>query len=532
MKKIYSMLLAGAVALTSQAATHENMLNSLRSNLLHREILTAPASCVSKAPQAKVASGEWTEWESFGTGTFSIDDGLEAFGAVDSYSGDFPNITVDCRKDTGDESIMQFRLNNIYGGVNIVLDYNASVNQLNCVAQPTGWDYWGMGDLLVIDPATAYQTIYDDPQITEEELQALIDEYNSYNYFIEPMGRFYIYLGYTIEGLGDLVALTDVTFQLDGYADYVPKIDISRYVDPESTTLGSITLDEGVKEVRYGIFEGYMNQHKINAVMKGEQGVVTMAGGDIATPSSLSANTLYSIIAITYEDGEAMEWGYSHFTIFDDEEDKWVSLGMADITLDILEGLVWEKDPVDIKAEIQQSKENPSIYRIVDLYKSNHPMCESTMWTDRHQYLVIDASNPRFVYIHPSDLGVELESGPIYIQSSYYVNLEKGLDPTIQLLKGFGGKLENGVITFPADDIELWSAGWSAFGGTDEAPYTCNDSASFKITLPGNGVSDVSVDADGDAVYYNLQGMRIDNPASGQIVVRRVGGNVTKMIIH
>lgn len=45
------------------------------------------------------------------------------------------------------------------------------------------------------------------------------------------------------------------------------------------------------------------------------------------------------------------------------------------------------------------------------------------------------------------------------------------------------------------------------------------------------GVENIINDANAPAVYYNLQGLVIENPTAGQIVIRRQGENVTKMMI-
>lgn len=48
----------------------------------------------------------------------------------------------------------------------------------------------------------------------------------------------------------------------------------------------------------------------------------------------------------------------------------------------------------------------------------------------------------------------------------------------------------------------------------------------------GAGVDDVAVDAANAPVeFYNLQGVRVDNPAAGQLVIKRQGGKVSKIIV-
>lgn len=66
--------------------------------------------------------------------------------------------------------------------------------------------------------------------------------------------------------------------------------------------------------------------------------------------------------------------------------------------------------------------------------------------------------------------------------------------------------------------------------------YKCNNGlATYLIAEPGfkAGVSDVIADNDANAPveYFNLNGVRIDNPAAGGIYVRRQGSEVSKIII-
>lgn len=44
------------------------------------------------------------------------------------------------------------------------------------------------------------------------------------------------------------------------------------------------------------------------------------------------------------------------------------------------------------------------------------------------------------------------------------------------------------------------------------------------IQTINTGVESVSIDNDSAVEYFNMQGIRIDNPADGQMVIRRQGG--------
>ena len=54
----------------------------------------------------------------------------------------------------------------------------------------------------------------------------------------------------------------------------------------------------------------------------------------------------------------------------------------------------------------------------------------------------------------------------------------------------------------------------------------------MRVTLSSpSGIDDAAVDTDAEPEYYNLQGVRVDNPGPGIYIVRR-GETVTKEMIR
>ena len=51
---------------------------------------------------------------------------------------------------------------------------------------------------------------------------------------------------------------------------------------------------------------------------------------------------------------------------------------------------------------------------------------------------------------------------------------------------------------------------------------------------PNAGLNDVIADSDVNAPveYYNLQGMRVANPEAGQLVIKRQGKTVSKIVVR
>jgi len=67
------------------------------------------------------------------------------------------------------------------------------------------------------------------------------------------------------------------------------------------------------------------------------------------------------------------------------------------------------------------------------------------------------------------------------------------------------------------------------FSGVIKAEYTNGGEEMYVTFVPGAGVSDVAVDANAPAEYFNLQGVRVANPENGLFIVRQ-GGKVTKVV--
>ena len=86
------------------------------------------------------------------------------------------------------------------------------------------------------------------------------------------------------------------------------------------------------------------------------------------------------------------------------------------------------------------------------------------------------------------------------------------------------------MITFPtktllARELKYNDATW----------YYANTNGAFKVKLPETGaVGSIAVDNVNNAPveYFNLQGQRVDNPAAGQLVVKRQGSKVEKVLVR
>ena len=59
------------------------------------------------------------------------------------------------------------------------------------------------------------------------------------------------------------------------------------------------------------------------------------------------------------------------------------------------------------------------------------------------------------------------------------------------------------------------------------------ETKTFTVNGRATGVEDIAVDGveDGEAVYYNMQGVRVANPAAGSLYIRVQGSKAAKVLV-
>ncbi len=56
----------------------------------------------------------------------------------------------------------------------------------------------------------------------------------------------------------------------------------------------------------------------------------------------------------------------------------------------------------------------------------------------------------------------------------------------------------------------------------------------MSLKIPSNettGIEEIISENNNDAVYYNLQGVRVDNPVKGSVVIRANNGKAQKIVV-
>ena len=154
MKKLYTLMLSAALATSGLFATTPSLLSSQPA--CGRTPLARTAA--KNASAARTTETQWTEWQSFGTGTLSMDDMFALFTTLDEWQGDFPGKTVDVRYSADNAAIQQYRFNGIFNNADIVVDVDTEKGTLKMMPQNTHIEVFGE-KILVADFATCYELI-------------------------------------------------------------------------------------------------------------------------------------------------------------------------------------------------------------------------------------------------------------------------------------------------------------------------------------------------------------------------------------
>lgn len=239
---------------------------------------------------------------------------------------------------------------------------------------------------------------------------------------------------------------------------------------------------------------------------------------------------------------------YDLLTFYQPIEGNWNDIGNATF-MDgwLLPAYLKDQNANKYQVPLQQNVDNENLYRLVNPYKYG-PLADMN-GCETDGYIVFDVTDPDHVVFKLSDAGF---SNPALNVSMFFPYNTLGVlslvNPTYtpeELVENLGDKVpyttfKNGVVSL--DKATANNAPDARFGmqynpvagayWSDESNNLVNMTA--RILFPG--VSDVnSLEADNSELpveFFNLQGVRIQNPQPGQIVIRRQGDTITKEIVR
>lgn len=248
---------------------------------------------------------------------------------------------------------------------------------------------------------------------------------------------------------------------------------------------------------------------------------VTFADGESEAYVTISydPNTIeygkYEQVTVSLEDASyTTPYGSSSYT-FSAGLSEWKTMSGTATYRDGLMGASYDLETLSYPVEIEENVLTPGMYRIVNPYGESSGFFEEygdgktgdgtfTAYDENNHYLIIDATDPDYVYVYGDNEDASFTPGVKYNDDSnehllFYsyvtycqvargddIETIKATDPTVF------GKLEDGVITMPANSFLMELNTDQIGGGSDGSIYYANSTGEFAIALPGYSIRDYS----------------------------------------
>lgn len=390
-----------------------------------------------------------------------------------------------------------------------------SYNDMFCfthMVPESGWEgtpaeYGTLKDGVISFPAMCMATI----DITDEELQ-----------------------WHTANRDGDFkIVLPDSGIEIEDYSLYLDY----KYCGDNNTVPVTITAGQSVKSLVYLLEEGLVSadsETETNADLDSETiKLVAETGTQIAAGDQTiecTGHGLHSLLVVALDsDGNPRNGKVAYIYGDKSDDNDWISLGEVTYNEDLFAGYYEYLPQVELTVEIQENKGTAGYYRLVnpyagyeDNYIENHE--------GHNHYIYIHAENPQAVWVENTPLGIDFGDGygEGRVTSNVAMLLEYGYSLE-EAIEGSGeeiGRVSNNVIEFSKWGLWVGQTGW--FNG-DWTPTGQN----FRVNLSAvSGIESVinNDSKNSEPEYYNLQGMRIEQPANG-LYIEKCGNTITKRIV-
>ncbi len=449
---------------------------------------------------------------------------------------DTPSSQITIVRDESSSNANAILIKNYYAGLTLKATVNPSTNKITIPAQSTGTD---LGDGTVWFFMTNYHQIDGkwQPSGFQWDIEATLNSDGSITLDSETDIHGF---GFWAKSYGSWVGYYTIqSHAVWSYAgpvvDYSFSAEIDECVHNNSIDL-KINSGADVASMKYNLVYGDYpaSDNNLSIVSESAEPIDKAFNGSIKLNKGFN-NGLYTLFLMSYDaDGNLKNGDAYLLSIIDDEPGEWADFCTAYYTDDII-GPIFNVGNSVLNVDVQYNTMIQNLIRVVEPYTDFYTDSNIHQCNKKH-YLYLDASNPNRVVLLTSPLGFAAdEDGLILCTSKAQQEREKGTsDDDIEAL-GYFGKMEttsraaeNFVITFPQDALLAY------FKNDSGTLYRGNANGNFRLELTSpipTYIKEIgSDDANTPVVYYNLQGMRINEPAKGQVVIRRQGNKSEKIV--
>ncbi len=246
--------------------------------------------------------------------------------------------------------------------------------------------------------------------------------------------------------------------QLPGYANYDIMMNYTgNYVTPDGVeyALVNAVKTDDVANYVYDIFAGELDEAGVATAVEDIKANEELESVSDATKNlafQIEEDGLYTVVAVGYNaDGEEackVSYTFEYATV--QGAPKWESMGYCEYSDGFMSAFFTLPD-FATEVEVQKSTQTEGLYRLVNPYVDIAEYFQASL-AKGNRYLEFGMLADDQVYVAPSELGII--ANPSYgefagMSQSYYL-LAKGATPAEVAAMNAFGKMENGVITFPA----------------------------------------------------------------------------------
>lgn len=179
----------------------------------------------------------------------------------------------------------------------------------------------------------------------------------------------------------------------------------------------------------------------------------TVAGyTDVVT--GLDDDTAYTLV-VWGTNGMQTKVVYAEYKTLKNPE-VFKSIGKAQFT-DALISTWFQAVPVTYEVEVEESVDNPGKYRLVNPYGEAYPYNEEGDWdAENDYYFILDATDPDYVNVLPSSLGIDWGYGMMETMSYADLLISAGVVTEEEAKSdGLYGTLKDGVISFAEQTVVI-----------------------------------------------------------------------------
>lgn len=318
-------------------------------------------------------------------------------------------------------------------------------------------------------------------------------------------------------------------------SDYDITLTPDSYCLTDRTFKANLTVGVGVETIRYAVVADMQEDEMVSYVKEiaKKGGIFTQRGDFTYEMDEVSKETL--ILVGFNASGDQIGYQWCTYYYIDEDPDGWTDCGLAQFTDGILQDIIANIPSQTTTCMLQESVTTPGRYRLVDPYAGIEEFAAlGAKHSDHHHFIYINATDPDYIYLEESPIGLETSKyGLMRVNSYSNYFLQAGFDWEEVVELELGAIVEDGEITFPEEAI-LFSMTKHESGDW----LIVNSEGLTRIKLPEGfdittGIENVTVSdsASGAPEFFDLRGVKVAKPDHGLYIVRQ-GKTVSKQLIR